>query len=83
MSFIHKTFILLFVSLGVPLYCYAQGVGFDEAALTTFIESQMRASHVPGLAVGIVQRDRIVYLRGFGTTRDRESPRSLLSSSAL
>jgi CubicO group peptidase (beta-lactamase class C family) len=77
MSFIRKSFILLFVSLGVPLYCYAQGVGFDEAALTTFIESQMRASHVPGLAVGIVQRDRIVYLRGFGTTKgQRITPQS-------
>jgi len=77
MSFVRKAFILLTVSLGAPLHCYAQEAGFDEAALTTFIESQMRVSHVPGLAVGIVQRDRIVYLRGFGTTEgQRITPQS-------
>lgn len=68
MSFTRKSLILLAVFLGVHTYCHAQGMDFDEAELTRFIVSQLKVSHVPGLAVGIVKRDRIVYLRGFGTT---------------
>jgi CubicO group peptidase (beta-lactamase class C family) len=68
MSFTRKTLILLAVFLGAHTYCHAQEIDFDEAELTRFIVSQSKVSHVPGLAVGIVKRDRIVYLRGFGTT---------------
>ena len=71
MSFIRKALILLTVFLGANTYCHAQEIDFDEAELTTFIASQLRVSQVPGLAVGIVRRDRIVYLRGFGTTTGR------------
>ncbi|HUQ30997.1 MAG TPA: serine hydrolase domain-containing protein [Pyrinomonadaceae bacterium] len=63
-----KALILLTVFLGAHIYCQAQEIDFNEAELTTFIASQLRISQVPGLAVGIIRRDRIVYLRGFGTT---------------
>lgn len=68
MSFTRKALILLTVFLGAHTYCHAQEMDFDEAELTSFIVSQLKVSHVPSLAVGIVRRDRIVYLRAFGTT---------------
>ncbi|HEX8564918.1 MAG TPA: serine hydrolase domain-containing protein [Pyrinomonadaceae bacterium] len=62
-----KTLILLTVFLAAGICCFAQEINFDEAELTTFIESQRKVSQVPGLVVGIVRRDKIVYLKGFGT----------------
>src|SRR5213592_4392358 len=38
----------------------------DFAAIDRYIESQMQAARLPGLALGIVQGDQIVHLRGFG-----------------
>src|SRR4051794_6069261 len=38
----------------------------DFAAIDTYIEQQMREQRVPGLALGIVQGDQIVNLKGFG-----------------
>jgi len=38
----------------------------DFAAIDTYIESQMRDLRIPGLALGIVQGDQIVHLKGFG-----------------
>lgn len=77
MSFIRKALILLTVFLGAYSHCHAQEIDFDEAELTTFIASQLKVSQVPGLAVGIVRRDRIVYLRGFGaTTGQRITPQT-------
>ena len=37
------------------------------AAVDAFVEEQMRANRVPGVSIGIVQGDEVVYLRGFGT----------------
>jgi CubicO group peptidase (beta-lactamase class C family) len=71
MSFARKALILLAIFLGAYISCYAQEIGFDEAELTAFIASRLKTSQVPGLAVGIVRRNRIVYLRGFGTTAGR------------
>ena len=68
MSFTRKALALLTVFLAAHTYSHAQEAGFDEAELTTFIASQMKVSQVPGLAVGIIRGDRIVYLKGFGTT---------------
>jgi len=39
----------------------------DFAAIDRYIESQMQAAHVPGMALGIVQGDQIVHLKGFGS----------------
>jgi len=38
----------------------------DFAAIDKFVETEMQVQHIPGLALGIVQSDQIVYLRGFG-----------------
>jgi CubicO group peptidase (beta-lactamase class C family) len=38
----------------------------DFAAIDRYIEAEMRAQHIPGLALGMVQGDQIVHLQGFG-----------------
>ena len=38
----------------------------DLAAIDRYVEAQRRATHLPGLALGIVHGDRVVHLRGFG-----------------
>lgn len=38
----------------------------DFAAIDKFIETEMQAQRIPGLAVGIVHGDQIVHLKGFG-----------------
>ena len=40
--------------------------GLDYEAIDSYVEEQMRANRVPGLAIGIVQGDQILYLRGYG-----------------
>jgi CubicO group peptidase (beta-lactamase class C family) len=38
----------------------------DFAAIDKFVQAEMDAQRIPGLALGIVQGDRIVHMRGFG-----------------
>jgi CubicO group peptidase (beta-lactamase class C family) len=38
----------------------------DFAVIDAYIAAQMRELHIPGLALGIVQGDQIVYLKGYG-----------------
>ncbi len=38
----------------------------DLAAIDRYVAAERRATRLPGLALGIVQGDRIVHLRGFG-----------------
>jgi len=38
----------------------------DFAAIDKFVEAEMDAQRIPGLALGIVEDDRIVHVRGFG-----------------
>ena len=38
----------------------------DFAAIDKFIEKEMRAQRIPGLALGIVQGNQIIHLKGFG-----------------
>jgi CubicO group peptidase (beta-lactamase class C family) len=42
------------------------GAAPDLAAIDSYIAQQIEAQRIPGLALGIVQGDQIVYLRGFG-----------------
>jgi CubicO group peptidase (beta-lactamase class C family) len=44
----------------------AAPAGPDFAAIDRYIEQEMREQRIPGLALGIVQGDRIVHLHGFG-----------------
>jgi CubicO group peptidase (beta-lactamase class C family) len=38
----------------------------DFAAIDTYVDAQMRELRIPGLALGIVEGDQIVHLKGFG-----------------
>ena len=44
--------------------------------LEAYIQSGMKAFDVPGLAIGIVTGDRLVYAKGFGVRRKRAASRS-------
>jgi CubicO group peptidase (beta-lactamase class C family) len=50
----------------------ANGAGADPkyAEIERFVQDEMGAQRVPGLALGIVDGDRIAYMRGFGTAGD-------------
>lgn len=38
----------------------------DLALIERYLEDEMRAQHIPGMALGIVQGDQTIYLKGFG-----------------
>ncbi len=40
------------------------------AEIESFVQGEMAAQRIPGLALGIVDGDRIAYVRGFGTADD-------------
>jgi len=46
------------------------GAGPSYAEIETFVQDEMAAQRVPGLALGIVEGDRIAYIRGFGKADD-------------
>jgi CubicO group peptidase (beta-lactamase class C family) len=45
----------------------AEPAGADFAAIDDYVEDQMDASRIPGVALAIVEGDRIVHARGFGS----------------
>lgn len=44
-----------------------EGLGAEAAVIDAFIRQEMEAGNIPGLAVGIVRGNRVLYLKGFGT----------------
>ena len=46
------------------------GAGPNYADIESFVRDEMAAQRVPGLALGIVEGDRIAYIRGFGEADD-------------
>ena len=46
----------------------------DLAAIDRYVESERRATNLPGLALGIVRGDQIVHLRGFGAADQAGRP---------
>ncbi len=44
--------------------------GSNFAEIESFVQKEMAAQRIPGLAIGIVQGDRVAYVRGFGTADD-------------
>ena len=38
----------------------------NESSIDAYIRSSMQAARIPGLALGVVQGDRVVYLQGYG-----------------
>jgi EmrB/QacA subfamily drug resistance transporter len=51
-----------------------QGSGVEFAGIERFVQHEMAAQRIPGLALGIVKGDRITYLRGFGKADDSGRP---------
>jgi CubicO group peptidase (beta-lactamase class C family) len=67
--------IIKITSLVIILACLASSTAFaspsqatvpDFAAIDVYIEAQIKELRIPGLALGIVQGDQIVHLKGFG-----------------
>lgn len=48
--------------------------GPDIAAIDAYVSKQMRDLGIPGVALGIVQGDRIVHLKGFGVADETGRP---------
>ncbi len=46
----------------------------EFAAIERFVQDEMAAQRIPGLALGIVENDKITYLRGFGKADDSGRP---------
>src|SRR5687767_8897500 len=46
------------------------GAGTGYAEIESFVQGEMAAQRVPGLALGIVEDGRIAYVRGFGKADD-------------
>ncbi len=46
------------------------GAGSNFAEIESFVQKEMAAQRIPGLALGIVDGDRVAYVRGFGTADD-------------
>jgi EmrB/QacA subfamily drug resistance transporter len=46
----------------------------EFAAIERFVQDEMAAQRIPGLALAIVEDDRITYLRGFGRADDSGRP---------
>jgi CubicO group peptidase (beta-lactamase class C family) len=68
---------LVLVLLGVvaPVRAHpAQNAPPDFAAIDAFVEREMRDMRIPGMALGIVQGDRIAHLKGFGIAKPDGTP---------
>ena len=50
----------------LPFHVAQQTNTLDFAAIDNYVTSQMQSDQIPGLALGIVQGNSIVHLRGFG-----------------
>ena len=57
---------LLSVSIGVMPRAASGVEGDTIARVDAFIESEMRDAGIPGVALAVVEGDRVVHLRGFG-----------------
>jgi CubicO group peptidase (beta-lactamase class C family) len=58
--------VLVLCLVGTVPVTTAQPAAADYAAIDAYVERQMRDLHIPGLALGIVEGDQIVHLKGFG-----------------
>jgi len=46
----------------------------DFAAIDAFIQNEMDATHLPGLALAVVHNDKVAYLKGYGSANDLGTP---------
>ncbi len=69
MTRLHGTFLPLVMMWILLLSTEASGAQtLDSSALEGYIEDEMAHARIPGLALTIVQGDRIAYQRGFGSS---------------
>lgn len=59
--------LLLLVAAGGPVEARDARSEPDFAAIDGYVEAQLRAMRIPGAALALVQGDRIVHTRGFGS----------------
>src|SRR5262245_50872711 len=52
----------------------AQATPAEFAPIERFVQNEMKVQRIPGLALGIVEDDRVAYLRGFGEADDSGRP---------
>jgi CubicO group peptidase (beta-lactamase class C family) len=57
---------LLLLFMASPQNRSSQQNEFDPAAVDRFINREMRAQRLPGLALAITQDDRVLYIQGYG-----------------
>lgn len=71
--FVVEGFLLLLFPLIGFASLPAQGAGarLDETTLHAFITAQMQMGHIPGLALSVVQGNRVVYQQGYGRADDK------------
>ncbi|MFH1929127.1 MAG: serine hydrolase domain-containing protein [Chloroflexota bacterium] len=67
-------FLCILVLSAGPFPASAALTESDFDAIDAYVEVQMRAVRIPGLALGIVQDNRIVHLRGFGISGPSGQP---------
>ena len=59
-------FILAITWLAHPASAAPSPPSPDFTAIDTYVEAQMKAARIPGVALAIVQDDQIVHLQGYG-----------------
>lgn len=70
----HRNHWIAILSILITLSLFAQpvlasarvGKALDLAAIDAFLNETIAANRIPGVAVGIVQGDQVVFLRGYG-----------------
>ena len=65
--------VLALTPLLQPVHAASSMSMSDVATIDRYIQAQMNKSHIPGLALGIVQGDQVAHLKGFGTANDSGS----------
>jgi CubicO group peptidase (beta-lactamase class C family) len=58
--------LLTLSSTALPGAAAPRAAPADFAAIDRYVEQELEATRLPGLALGIVQGDQIVHLKGFG-----------------
>jgi CubicO group peptidase (beta-lactamase class C family) len=64
---------LALIPLLQPTHASSSTSMSDFATIDSYVQAQVNESHIPGLALGIVQGDQIVHLQGFGRANDSGS----------
>ncbi len=61
---------LALIPLVPPVQAASSTGSSDFATVDSYVQTQLDQSRIPGLALGIVQGDQIVHLKGFGKAND-------------